>query len=111
MDTGQHTDLFDDQVGLYEYAGGSSLGTFMSGASCLSSTQTNSMTPSANRNVFPSTHQIQHSHNRPTPYPAELAIRSVRAFQIRRSSEVDRGQFVPAGVIQVGCPYGFLYYL
>ncbi|KIM61665.1 hypothetical protein SCLCIDRAFT_9359 [Scleroderma citrinum Foug A] len=52
MDTGQHTDLFDDQVGSYEYAGGSSLGTFVSGASCLSSTQTNSMTPSVNRNLF-----------------------------------------------------------
>ena len=111
MDMGQHTDLFDDQVGSYEYAGGSSLGTFVSGVSCLSSTQMNSMTPSANRNVFPSTHQIQRSHNRPTPYPAELAIRYVRAFQIRRSSEVDRGQFVPVGVIWVGRPYGFLYYL
>ena len=111
MDTGQYTDLFNDQVGSYSYAGGSSLGTYVSGASGLSSTQMDSMTPSTNYNVFPPADQIQRTYIRPTPYPTKLAIRNVRAFQICRSSEANRGQFVSAGVIRVGCQYSFSYYL
>jgi len=65
------------------------------------------MTPSTNYGVLPSTLQIQRAFSRPTPYPAELAIRNVRAFQTRRSTEAERGQFVRAGVIRVDFQYIF----
>jgi len=69
------------------------------------------MTPSTNYSIQPSTFQIQRSFSRPTPYPPELAIRNVRAFQARHPSEVVRGQFVHAGVIRVCCYYSFILFL
>ena len=100
VDTGQCMDLLDD-AGSYGYAGGSSLVTFIPGTSGSSSTQTNSITPSMNYNVIPLALCIQRTFIRPTPYPSELAIHNVHAFQTRHPSEAERGQFMGVGVIRV----------
>ena len=100
VDTGQCTDLLDD-TGSYGYAGGSSLVTFVPGTSGSSLTQTNSIMPSTNYNVILPALRIQRTFIRLTPYPSELAICNVCAFQTRHPSEAKQGQFMGVGVIRV----------